>query len=100
VAGPYEAYFRQNITHNLTAMADAAGIYKHLWHPEELGIKTAGQLVDPLLAGLRMLQAKPARFQNMNPSNGWGSYNGLVRAVEEILAACQHHPDALVRVSI
>lgn len=26
--------FSANITHNLNAMAEAAGIYKHLWRPE------------------------------------------------------------------
>src|SRR6266496_3980933 len=46
-----ELYWR-NITHNLNTMADAAGIYKHLWRPEELGITKAGELIAPLAAGL------------------------------------------------
>jgi hypothetical protein len=33
-----------NITHNLGAMAKAAGIYMHLWRPDEIGIKTASEL--------------------------------------------------------
>jgi signal transduction histidine kinase len=31
--------FVSNITHNLNIMADKAGIYQHLWRPEEIGIK-------------------------------------------------------------
>lgn len=30
--------FWANITHNLGRMADEAGIYKHLWRPEEIGM--------------------------------------------------------------
>lgn len=31
-----------NITHNLNRMADEAGIYEHVWRPEEIGVTTAG----------------------------------------------------------
>lgn len=91
--------FSLNITHNLTAMANAAGIYKHLWRPEEIGITKASQLVKPLLAGLKRLRAEPETYKAFNPSNGWGSYEGLVRFVEEYLEACRCNPDATVRAS-
>jgi hypothetical protein len=41
---PCEVY-SDNITHNLGEMADAAGIYKALWRPEEIGITKAAELV-------------------------------------------------------
>ena len=87
-----------NITHNLGEMAAAAGIYKYLWRPEELGITTARQLIEPLRAGLELLESDPARFKAYNPENGWGSYDGLVRFVREYLEACEAAPDASVRV--
>lgn len=62
--------FSANITHNLTAMAEAAGIYKHLWRPEELGIAKAAGLVEPLTAGLTRLLAEPDKFKALNPANG------------------------------
>lgn len=37
--------FSSNITHNLNAMAEAAGIYRQIWRPEEIGIKTAVELI-------------------------------------------------------
>ena len=40
--------YSANITHNLTKMADEAGIYECLWRPEEIGITKAGQLIEPL----------------------------------------------------
>ena len=95
---PNEGYW-SNITHNLGKMAKAAGIYEHLWRPEEIDITTAGQLVEPLTAGLATLRAEPDRFRVLNPSNGWGNYEGLVQFVADYLAACQDNPTATIRVS-
>lgn len=88
-----------NITHNLGKMADAAGIYQHLWRPEELGITQAKGLIEPLTEGLALLRADPDRFKSHNPPNGWGDYDGLVRFVSEYLAACTEYPEATVRAS-
>ena len=88
-----------NITHNLGAMASEAGIYRHLWRPEELGIVKAAQLIEPLRAGLALLTADPERFKKHNAPNGWGLYKDFVPFVERYLAACEENPDADVRVS-
>jgi hypothetical protein len=91
--------YSANITHNLGKMADAAGIYKHLWRPEEIGIKTANELIEPLAAGVARLRADPAKFEQFNASNGWGLYEHFVPFVEEYLRACKQYPNALVSVS-
>ena len=88
-----------NITHNLNKMAEEAGIYKHLWRPEEIGVTKAQQLIAPLRAGLELLKADPARFEKHNASNGWGMYEHFVPFVENYLAACEENPDATVEVS-
>jgi hypothetical protein len=93
------AVFDNNITHNLGTMAAAAGVYKHLWRPEELGITRAEELIEPLRVGLATLKADPERFRKHNPPNGWGTYEGLVTFVENYLRACEENPDALVSVS-
>lgn len=90
--------FRANVTHNVSPMAEAAGIYKQLWRPDEIGITHARQLIEPLRAGLEALKADPAKFEAMNPANGWGSYEGFVPWVESYLAACIEFPDAKVSV--
>ncbi len=87
-----------NITHNLNKMAVAAGIYKVLWHPDEIGITKANQCIDPLKAGLIELVTNKRKYEKFNPSNGWGSYEGLVSFVINVLAACCDHPDSDVRV--
>lgn len=91
--------FEANITHNLNTMAEAAGIYRHLWRPDEIGITKAAELIGPLTAGLALLKSDPARFTQHAPPNGWGSYDGLVAFVERYLEACQTDPDATVSVS-
>ena len=92
-------FYEANITHNLTEMADAAGIYKCIWRPEELGITEASQLVAPLREGLKTLGDDPEKFRAFNPSNGWGSYEVFVAWVTRYLMACQEFPGAVIEVS-
>lgn len=94
-----EIVYGANITHNLTEMADKAKIYKALWRPEEINITRAKQLIRPLEAGLKKLKGNPAKFEKMNPDNGWGSYDGLVRFVEDYLKACKEYPGATIEIS-
>jgi len=90
--------YQANITHNLGKMAGEAGIYECLWRPDEIGIEKASQLIERLRAGLQALRDDPERFMKFNPSNGWGTYEGLVQFVENYLAACEQYPDAGVSV--
>ena len=90
-----EAY-SSNITHNLNKMAEAAGIYKHLWRPEELGITKAAELIEPLRAGLALLKSDPKRFKKFDAPNGWGLYVHFVPFVEDYLRACEENQDAEV----
>ncbi len=94
-----DCVFEANITHNLGEMAGAAGIYQHLWRPEELGIKKAEQLIVPLQEGLVLLIQNRERFEAFNPPNGWGDYWGLVGFVKTYLDACVKFPDADIEAS-
>lgn len=97
--GESNVVYEANITHNLNRMADAAGIYQHLWRPDEIGVSKASQLVAPLENGLSVLKGDREKFESLNPSNGWGTYDGLVRFVEDYLNACKQYPQANVSVS-
>ena len=88
-----------NITHNLGHMANVAGIYKHLWRPEELQITEAWQLIAPLTIGLMVLKSDPEMFAKFDAENGWGMYHHFVPFVEKYLAACKEYPDATVSAS-
>ncbi len=94
-----DTVFDRNITHNMGRMAGEAGIYQHLWRPEELSITKADELIDPLSKGLALLESDPAWFKAFNPENGWGSYKGLVEFVREYVDACREYPEATIRIS-
>lgn len=94
-----EEVYWANITHNLNRMAEAAGIYEACWQPEKIGATKAAQLAPLLRDGLANLYADPEKFKLLNPSNGWGDYDGFVRFVAEYLAACNANPEADVRAS-
>lgn len=92
--------YSSNCTHNLTDMAREVDLYQPLWHPEELGITKASELVEPLTKGLVRLWNEEERLLAFNPKNGWGNYEGLLAFVKDYLVACETHPDAEVHTSI
>jgi hypothetical protein len=94
-----ENFFSANITHNLGGMAEAAGIYKHLWRPEEIGITKAEQLIEPLKDGIALMESDPERFKKFNAPNGWGMYEHFMPWLREYLAACKKYPNATIEVS-
>lgn len=91
--------YSANITHNLNKMADAAGIYKPLWHPVANGFRKASDLIEPLRAGLNQMIERPTHFEQFNASNGWGLYENFVPWIAKYLEACIAHPDATIEVS-
>lgn len=88
-----------NITHNLSRMADAAGIYECVWRPDEHGMAHARDVIAPLEAGIRWMEANPGQCREFNAVNGWGTYEQFLPWLRRYLAACKKHPEARVRVS-
>lgn len=91
--------YHSNITHNLNKMAKEAGIYFQLWRPDEIGITTAKELIEPLKEGLKKLKRAPAKYKKYNSSNGWGMYENFVPFVEKYLEQCEKFPSATVKAS-
>lgn len=91
--------FEANITHNLNKMATAAGIYQHLWRPEEFGITKAHEIIEPVSQGLRKMMENPVRFKKFNAPNGWGTWDHFVPWIEKYLSACEQNPNATIEVS-
>ena len=86
------------MTHNMTTMADNAGIYYALWMPEEINAVYAKDIVEILEKGLKKMKARPSFYKKFNPSNGWGSYDGFLQFVEAYYTACKNNPDAIIEV--
>jgi len=91
--------YEANITHNLGAMADAAGIYQLLWRPEEIGVTHARQLIEPLRDGIAKMKSNPEYFKTFNAPNGWGLYKNFLPWLEKLLTACEESPDAEFEIS-
>lgn len=114
-----EVIYDSNITHNLTGMAEAAGIYDALWRPYKLvggyniseedrdaewdfedNTNVFAKDISPILeAGVKKLNLDPKYYKTFDSSNGWGVYENFVPFVEKYLEKCKEYPDAIVRVS-
>lgn len=108
--------FSWNYTYNVSDMLGAAAIACGVATPKEAaavgepttavlfgrirmldGIEgRAGDYVPKLEAILAELRKCPEKYRPMEPSNGWGSYDGIVSALGELLDALRKHPDAKV----
>lgn len=91
--------YTASITHNLSLMAKAAGIYREVWRPEEYGITKASQLIEPLERGIKWLKENQVEAERLNALNGWGTYNQFIPWLGEYLKACRKTPDADISVS-
>jgi len=97
--------FSRNITHNLNTMAmvvelsNGKTLYDVMWRPDEHGFKYAQDIAELLDEGWNILLSDPTKFKMFNPSNGWGSYEGLCDFVYNYRNACWENPEAELRVS-
>ena len=95
-----QVLYTANITHNLSMMAQAAGLYTVLWCPEEIDLTLAVDLIRSLEIGRDTLTIHASQFKAMNPKNGWGTYDDLLEFVENYLDACREHGSAYVVASV
>lgn len=94
-----EETFSANITHSLNQMATAAGIYWHLWRPDEINVVFAGELIGPLKRGILKMKANPEKFKSFDAANGWGTYENFLPWCEAYLSACKNNPKGRVFTS-
>jgi len=90
--------FSANITHNLIEIAVEAGIYYHVWRPDEIGLTKAKELIGPLKTAIADMKNRPAYYKQFDDPGGWGSYEDFLPWLEEYLSACIEHPEARVEV--
>jgi hypothetical protein len=74
-----------SITHNLTEMAEACGLYSLMWEAEGKEVK---DLVLPLKQAIKELKNNPEKYKKYNPKNGWGDYEGLLKVAMEFYKEC------------
>lgn len=99
-----DTYFHLNLTHNLIEMANkckivsnctpktqdiSATLYDFLWHPKDnLGISIPNMdYLEDVMECYRKLLERKDFFKQFNPSNGWGTYEQLLRRTKEYINA-------------
>jgi hypothetical protein len=102
--------YESNITHNLGKMADLVVVgfddsgteitlYDVCWRPDEHGFVYAHEISEYLDMGLNILLSEPEYYKTFEPSNGWGSYKGLISFVHNYRNACWNNPQSEIKVS-
>ncbi len=91
--------FSANITHNLTEMAEACGVYYACWRPEEINCKKAKHIEPMLESGIRLLKSYPEFYKGFDSPNGWGTYDNFLPWLQEYFRYCTKFPDAKIEVS-
>lgn len=61
--------------------------------------KTGAEVSEQLSRGLRFMYRQRRKLEELNPSNGWGSFPGAFRYFARIARAARNHPDATFWVS-
>lgn len=110
--------FDANITHNLTEMADKAGIYEACWRPYQLHpeyvelndndleyefeqnhVMHAKDIIPILEKGYKDMLKRPEYYEKFDSPNGWGLYVNFLPWVKRYLDACKEYPEAEINTS-
>lgn len=54
--------------------------------------RKASDVIELLQTAIADMEARPEYYSMMNPSNGWGNYEGAVNYLKNILRECLEHP--------
>ncbi len=91
-AEPVEV-FSWNYTSNCAPMWRKAGV-----DIAEFDGQVAADCAVQLEYAIAAMECDPQTYVEMNPSNGWGSYETLLPALHNLLAAMRAHPKTKVDV--
>lgn len=96
-----------NITHNLTTIVDECGKiwgrkhYEVIWRPDELFNLRNGKVPVKLIINrlpmlINDLIENEAELTQHLPSNGWGTFEGLIEFLCDYLKECYKHKEDYV----
>jgi hypothetical protein len=83
-----------NYTSNCAPMWRKAGADLAEFHG-----KLAGECVPLLAAAIAAMEADPDAYRELNPPNGWGDYDSLLRALKKLLKGFEGNPHMVVWIS-
>jgi hypothetical protein len=81
-------------TYNLTPMWRKAGIFEV---SRDIDGRNAGQLAPILTAGLIDALRNRKAYEELNPSNGWGDYEGFIEILTLFTRLAWEHPTGTLK---
>lgn len=84
-----------NYTHNVREMWIKAGCYDALYNSDG---KKASETLPILHQAILHMSNNGPEYIQLNPANGWGSYEGALKFLKEWREICEQHPDMLIGV--
>jgi hypothetical protein len=85
------------LTHNLIPMARELGLFKLLWRDDVDG-RQAGSLISTISDARDTMLANSKSLKLLDSPNGWGTYEGFLQMIEDLLATCKEHPSATIYI--
>lgn len=84
-----------NYTYNVSPMyVDALG-----YSLGDLDGKMSGNVIEELSLGIEKMKQNPKKYIDMNPSNGWGDYEGALQFLVNIYEKCKNHLKCIIRIN-
>lgn len=88
--------FETNITYNLSDMYyKAIDKDKGLRKLNNMSCKEALPIIND---GIADMLNNADEYRKLNPTNGWGTYEGLLARLQEMRNCCESNPDGIIRV--
>ncbi len=88
--------YSNNVTYNLSDMYyKAIDKEKGYYKLHEMECKDALPIIKN---AIKDLEAKPDEYKKLNPKNGWGTYEGLLRGLKDLEFIAAENPDAIIEV--
>jgi hypothetical protein len=79
-----------NMTYNIWEMVNAACGMTF----RDMDGKKAAEVLPILQEVKTKMLAEPEKYKALEPDNGWGSYDGLLNYLYELIRGCEEIPDA------
>lgn len=86
-----------NYTYNVMPMYEKALGVQSL--TEFLQGKKVSEVIQPLMKGIREMEAHPEEYKKLNPENGWGNYEGALNFLKTIVSKCVLKSDYTIKVN-
>jgi len=92
-----DTVYSTKLSRNLSEIATEVGLYRCIWKPGAVGIRTAKELIKPITVGLDKLKENKQHYSENEKLRE--AYTQFIPFLESYLRACKLFPKSFVDVS-